>query len=212
KQKNIAENKASDYLRKLNSKLEDLVASRTATLEKANSDLALLASQDSLTGLLNHRSSINQVSKALNEANRYNISIAVIMIDLDNFKLLNDQYGHQVGDEAIVSVSQVLRSNLRDTDSCGRYGGEEFILIITRTDLDEVNQLAERLKSNIAEIHLSQTPDANVTASFGIAMCLSTQCEEYTTDSLISAADSALYKAKLSGRNKICFTPSNQMV
>ena len=206
-----AEKTARYVISQLNEKLETLVDERTKELKSSNEKLRELASQDSLTGLLNHNASINQLEKAIDGALRYNYAIAVIMVDIDYFKVLNDNYGHLAGDDILVSISDVLKTNLRNTDSCGRYGGEEFLLILTHTELAEAKVLAERIKVAITKIYSDRAPGAKVTASFGIAMCYPKQCKQSNADALIALADKALYKAKDEGRNRICVSPTIQL-
>ncbi len=209
--KAVAEQQAVEATHKLNYKLEVLVAERTQALEESNRKLEALATQDSLTGLLNHSTSIKMVARALNGSLRHNYAIAVVMVDIDFFKLLNDNYGHQAGDDILCAIAQVLSSDLRSTDSCGRYGGEEFILLLTHLEMAEVKALCERLRMLISQIHSVKAPGAKVTASMGIAMCYPVHSHQYTVDTLIAAADQALYKAKEQGRNKVCFAPSLQL-
>lgn len=97
------------------------------------------------------------------------------------------------------------------TDSCGRYGGEEFIIVLTHTDIVEVRAFGERLKEVISRVRSERAPGAKVTASLGVAMCYPTQSHNYSVDTLIAAADNALYEAKEQGRNKVCFAPDLQL-
>ncbi len=206
--KKAAEETARQAMLEFNIQLESLVAERTHALEQSNEELRRLARTDSLTGLLNHRAAIQEAEKALAGARRYNFALAIVMVDIDHFKLLNDRYGHQAGDEALSAVAGVLCSNLRETDVCGRYGGEEFILILTHTNIGEAKALGSRIKQAVAETRFNLAPGAQITASLGIAMCYPTQCGKHTADSLINAADKALYQAKNQGRNRVCMAPT----
>lgn len=210
--KATAEMQASSAIIKLNTKLENMVLERTRALKESNKKLQELASKDSLTGLLNHKTAIQEVEKALASVSRYNHTIAVVMLDVDHFKDFNDRYGHQVGDDILITIADILHQNLRSTDACGRYGGEEFILILTRTELDEVKTLGERIRTTICNATFERAPGAKITASLGIAMCYPTQYKNYSADTLITAADNALYEAKDKGRNTVCFAPQAHIV
>jgi two-component system, sensor histidine kinase LadS len=202
-----AEMQASSAMFKLNTRLENMVLERTQALNESNKKLQELASKDSLTGLLNHKTAIQEVKKALASVSRYNHTIAVVMLDVDHFKDFNDRYGHQVGDDILIAIADILHGNLRSTDACGRYGGEEFILILTRTELNEVKALGERIRGAISNASFERAPGAKITASLGVVMCYPTQCKYYSADTLITAADNALYEAKNKGRNAVCFAP-----
>jgi len=162
----------------------------------------------SLTCRFRPLDSIRQDKKALAGARRYNHAIAVIMLDIDHFKSFNDNYGHQAGDDILCTIADVLSANLRDTDSCGRYGGEEFILILTHSELFEVKTLADRIKSAISNATFERAPGAKATAILGITMCYPTQSDNFTADTLIAAAARALNEAKNLGRNRVCFSPN----
>ena len=123
--------------------------------------------------------------------------LSVILMDLDHFKLVNDTYGHQVGDQVLVAVANLLRQGSREIDVVGRWGGEEFLLICRDTDLTGATILAEKLCRLISD-HTFTTVGKK-TGSFGVACLRSTE----DTDTLIARADSALYRAKHSGRNRV---------
>lgn len=125
--------------------------------------------------------------------------LSIILLDIDEFKLVNDTYGHQAGDSVLVEMSKLLKENIMPTDTLGRWGGEEFLIICPNTDIDNLIILADNLRKKIEEYDFSIVN--RVTASFGIA----SSCEKMNNvDLLLENADKALYKAKLSGRNKVC--------
>jgi len=156
--------------------------------------------RDSLTGLLNHTSIKDQLSREVARAHRLKTPLAFAMIDIDFFKKVNDSYGHSAGDRVIKSLSRLLKQRLRETDIVGRYGGEEFAVILTGTDgpaavkvLDSIRDAFSRL------IHLSEDKEFSVNLSCGVAD-ISHFEDEITIG---EAADKALYQAKQAGRNQV---------
>lgn len=157
--------------------------------------------RDSLTKLYNHSFIHQHLEIAIKVAQRYHSPLVFVMLDIDSFKAINDQYGHQVGDKVLRALSQYLRQHLRESDVVGRYGGEEFAIILPYTDLTAAEQLFNQLRSNFSLINQTteETP-VHVTFSAGIAA----YSEKHDSQSLIAAADKALYKAKENGRNMVC--------
>ncbi len=155
-----------------------------------------LSQIDPLTNLFNRRR-INQCLEQLGQ--KTDESYALILLDLDHFKQINDQYGHHKGDEALIKVSNILNQNLRDHDVVGRFGGEEFILILHHSTLTQAQHIAERCRQAIQNIQLQDDDGQTilVTASFGIAISTT----ELRPQQLLSRADKALYEAKACGRN-----------
>ncbi len=153
---------------------------------------------DELTGLLNRATVLTQLKRLLVEAHKTNQPLCVVMADLDYFKKINDEYGHQMGDEVLRDVAARMKSAVRDFDYVGRYGGEEFLVILENTSLHTAQQVAERVRLRVANspIHL-RTTAVNITISQGLAQAQ----EEDTPEALIERADQALYDAKQSGRN-----------
>lgn len=198
-EKEQAQIKAQDSLFELNHKLEERVEQRTARLEATNAVLAELASHDSLTGLLNHNTSLDYLKRMQNLAVRHNQSLSVIMLDIDFFKVINDTFGHPVGDKVLVAIANILKKCMRDSDGAGRYGGEEFLLILPETDLDNAGNLASRIQRCIKSMKINELEGKEVTASFGISVFE----ESVPNKDLVSQADTALYQAKESGRNRV---------
>jgi len=161
-----------------------------------------LAVRDSLTGLFNHRHSQELLVHECERAGRYPGPVSLLMVDIDHFKSVNDQHGHQAGDVVLREVAALLREGVRTVDVLGRYGGEEFLAILPHTDAEDARQLAERLRRSIAE-HVFRGADAEIrtTVSIGVA----TYPSERVTSSaeLIREADRALYQAKAEGRNRV---------
>lgn len=194
---------AQKYLTALNQELERLVRDRTRALERKNEELKELAARDSLTGLLNHRAVIEQFHHALNGAYRYREPLAVIMVDIDHFKTVNDRFGHQAGDSVLMTLARLLLQHVRAADICGRYGGEEFLLLLPKAVPGTAYELAERLRRQIHTLELAELQGTRVTASFGVAE-LDLEGPVVSGDHLIRRADEALYQAKRLGRNRVC--------
>jgi diguanylate cyclase (GGDEF)-like protein len=161
-----------------------------------------LAATDELTGLLNHRVLQEVLAREIRVAKRYGTPLALIMLDLDHFKQVNDRYGHQQGDAVLRSVAAVLKSSVREVDFPARYGGEELAVVLPHLDLAGAATLAERIREAVASIQVETVggPRLSVTASIGVA-ALSPDLR--TRQQLIAAADSALYRAKHGGRNRV---------
>jgi diguanylate cyclase (GGDEF)-like protein len=155
-----------------------------------------LARTDALTALPNRRQFFRAAETALAEARRGGRPLALLALDVDHFKRINDQGGHQLGDTVLREVAQCCRASLRESDLAARIGGEEFALLLPATDLAQARQLAERLRAAIAELQLP----AAVTVSIGCAELGPTM---QTVDSLMARADEALYAAKEGGRNRV---------
>jgi diguanylate cyclase (GGDEF)-like protein len=180
-------------------RLEVLVDERTQDLEKLRHDAETLAMTDVLTSLPNRRSLMNDLANEVSRAQRYGDDLFVIMIDLDFFKKINDQYGHQTGDEVLVAVAKVLSLNIRDFDRVGRIGGEEFAMVLPKADPEKVMHIAERIRTDISAVNIiSDGHPVEVTASFGVSLSVR-QVENQ--DELLRTADDALYEAKAEGRN-----------
>jgi diguanylate cyclase (GGDEF)-like protein len=222
-EKQAAQTEAYRYLTDQNERLEMRVHERTDELERAkerlermnkdlqktNRMLSRIAMYDGLTGLLNLRSFMDQLDSKLREAGRYHYPVALIMIDLDHFKQINDTYGHQVGDAALKSAARLLSSSSRESDVVGRYGGEEMMLMLPGLDGENPARtavaLAERLHREMMEIRLDEAPELRITGSFGVSWTLPGDVIEPGV--LISRADKALYRAKENGRNQVCVEP-----
>ena len=181
-------------------KADHLVSVVKSRLERLRIIRALMI-RDSLTGLLNHTSFRGQLKQELDRCNRQKTILALAMLDLDTFKNINDTYGHAVGDSVLKSLSRLLRQRLRKSDIIGRYGGEEFVVILLDVDSESAYKVMDGIREHFAEIqHFA--PDKgffSVTFSCGIATF-----PEFTNATLISdAADQAMYRAKAAGRNQV---------
>jgi diguanylate cyclase (GGDEF)-like protein len=178
----------------------DLEAAQAEILRQ-NGELERLASRDPLTGCLNRRAFYALFEKAFAESRDHGSELCCLMVDIDNFKRVNDRYGHAVGDQAIQAVAHCLHAGLRLADMVGRYGGEEFSLMFPRTTLAEASELAERLRIRIGTEAGSRVRMADglvLTVSIGVSAIT---FGAHTPLELIDQADKALYAAKEGGRN-----------
>ncbi|NJD08667.1 MAG: diguanylate cyclase [Methylococcaceae bacterium] len=169
--------------------------------KQAEEEHRRLATTDELTGIANRRAFASKLEVELARAKRYQSDLALIMYDIDHFKQVNDTYGHAVGDEVLRAVTEIVRHNLRSVDTLARWGGEEFIILAPNADLDGARQLADKLKSSIADGGL--TVVGSVTASFGVTVTV----EKDDSTSLLKRVDDALYRAKENGRNRVEVLP-----
>ena len=160
-----------------------------------------MASTDSLTGLANRRSLETVLERELTRADRTGTTVSVVMIDIDHFKQLNDAFGHQAGDQVLREVGCALALSCRDFDTAARYGGEEFTLVLPTCGPDSAAVAAERLRRDLRAI---KTVAADITASAGVATY---PVDARDAESLIKAADDALYLAKQSGRDRVVSAP-----
>ena len=173
------------------------VALHNARLYEQTRELAMT---DSLTGVSTRRSFFVQAEAALIQAVQHQEEISVIMVDLDHFKSINDEFGHASGDDAIRLAAEAARQTLRRTDVIGRYGGEEFAVVLPRTGQASAQAIAERLRERIKAITVPGTP-RTLSASVGVTTKLPSQTD--TVDAILDEADQALLQAKRDGRNKV---------
>lgn len=160
------------------------------------------AHTDPLTGLFNRREFDTRLVEEHQRARRHGKSFALMMIDIDRFKHINDDYGHPAGDAVLIVMAEVLKQQFRDVDVIARYGGEEFVVILPEITSESAQQVAERVRSAIASISfpLAGGPENEVTASIGISYCAD---GEASPQLMVARADQALYRAKQSGRNRV---------
>lgn len=171
-------------------------------------DLYDLATKDPLTGVLNRRSFDEALGKEVSKAIRFNRSLCIVMIDIDNFKRYNDSYGHQQGDFALKKVTKIIQSGTRDTDFVARYGGEEFIIVLPETKLNHGKEIAERIRKKVETARITPSRKnlpkgyEKVTISMGIAE-MHENAKKEKIGKILEKADDALYKAKALGRNQM---------
>jgi len=170
-------------------------------LTDQNAELERLATTDGLTGLANRRRLFERLDQEVYRARRYGIALSVILLDIDHFKRVNDSWGHAVGDRVLREVARETQQLLHKTDLAGRYGGEEFVLLLPETDLAEAMSLAHRLNRHIARtaFALERGSSLSVTVSAGVAALF----PDESSEALIQRADRALYRAKEMGRDRV---------
>jgi two-component system cell cycle response regulator len=168
-------------------------------LKAAHDELAARATTDALTGLPNHRALVSAIDRELERVHRSGRNFALAFLDVDHFKALNDTLGHRAGDNALRELGQVLRATLRSVDTVGRWGGEEFIVLLPELDPDQALTAAERLRAAVAQHRFSAVGEAHLTCSIGVA---SRPQDGIDRDTLFAAADQAMYVAKQLGRNQ----------
>jgi two-component system, cell cycle response regulator len=161
-----------------------------------------LAIRDSLTGLFNHRHTIELLAREVERAGRYAVGVSALMIDIDHFKTINDQHGHLAGDAVLREVARLLRDALRTVDSVGRYGGEEFLVLLPHTPPDEALRTAERLRRSVEE-HAFRAGKRELRVTISVGVATWTQGDVPAPEALIREADQALYRAKGRGRNQV---------
>jgi diguanylate cyclase (GGDEF)-like protein len=177
---------------------EALLATATARIQAERNRAQLEARTDALTGVFNRRKFNEYLQEELSRYRRKQTEFCVMMIDLDYFKLINDEFGHDVGDQVLKAVSQVIQSGLRPYDHLGRVGGEEFAVILPNTGSDEAMAVADRLLDKVMDYRHPDYPELSVTVSIGV-----TQVKpDDDLDKLMKRADQALYQSKENGRNR----------
>ena len=191
-----------NQLVKLNAELEDRVLQRTKDLEEANKLLRDMASRDSLTGLYNRRHFNDLLAQLFAESVRYGSDLTCMMIDLDNFKRVNDSLGHQTGDHLLQLTADVIRSSIRESDVAIRFGGDEFAVLLPQTSPVDARHSAERILMNFRNHLFRHLPEATIT-SLSIGVVSREDDLPNTASELVTLADEALYLAKAGGKNRI---------
>lgn len=202
---------ACDYLPRSGLNRERLIQSILAALERvrlqrelqsAHEHLAELATHDELTGLRNRRYLVDALEVEINRARRYRQPLTLCMFDLDHFKDVNDKYGHDAGDMVLTTVADILRHTVRAPDIAGRYGGEEFLIVLINTGLREAEYFSNRLREKLEEkrFRFQKKRDVRITCSIGLAQF---KPDEDESAALVHRADMAMYQAKLQGRNQV---------
>jgi diguanylate cyclase (GGDEF)-like protein len=175
---------------------------RLSTLQRLYYEAQKRAVTDGLTGLYTHAYFREQLELHIFEAHRFNEDLGLMLIDIDFFKKFNDTYGHQIGDKVLREVARIIKDTVRGCDVVARYGGEEIIVILPKTDIEGVYVLAERIRVAMGEISIrdmANRPITPVTVSVGLAEWQTNE----TGSELVERADQALYEAKRTGRNRV---------
>lgn len=196
--------KQNNLLLSDNASLESIIKKRTKELEKLNAQLAKEvklaehnAAYDVLTNIYNRRMFEEMFKNEMKRARRYSHPLSVVLLDIDNFKLFNDKYGHKVGDKILCAISSVLKKSLRESDTLARWGGEEFIILLPNVSIEVAQEKAEALRKDIEGNEFSD--DMKVTCSFGVTRYI----DDESSDNVFVRADKALYKAKDLGKNRV---------
>jgi diguanylate cyclase (GGDEF)-like protein len=183
--------------------LESMALQIAAALQNAH--LYELAMVDGLTGLFMRRYFDARIEEEIERSKRYGTAFSVVMMDVDDFKRLNDTHGHLIGDRVLRGIADVVKSQMRGVDTAARYGGEEIAVILPRTEMVNAYTVGERIRAAIAELRITtdgETPEAlRVTASFGIASYPDSKAT--SGEDLVRRADRALYRAKKTGKNRV---------
>ncbi len=194
---------ADDFIQKPFDPDELRVRVRAAVrILELQSALLSRARHDSLTGLLNHGAILEELAKEFNRCRRDKKPVSVLLADLDHFKKINDQYGHQAGDEVLGVTAERIRSTFRSYDSIGRYGGEEFLIVLPGCCIEDAYRLSDRLRSSVAEV-AAESATGSILFTISIGIACATNFAQTSPTKLVQAADEALYKAKEKGRNRI---------
>jgi len=177
------------------------------SLYASHRDLEFLANTDALTKIANRRVMFEQGIQEFELARKYKCDFSLIIFDLDNFKLINDQYGHPVGDIVLQKLSELIMRNTRDEDTFARYGGEEFAILLCKTNCKKAAAMAEKLLHLVRETSfVIEESTINITISIGVAK-FSDKYKDF--DNMLKAADQALYEAKNDGRNRVVIADKN---
>lgn len=175
------------------------ILSAMAALADARLDAENEARYDALTGVLSRRAILDALDAEVERATRYGRALSCIMLDLDHFKAINDTFGHQFGDEILHRIAAVISRHCRTNDHLGRYGGEEFLIVLPETPLDAATVIAERVRAAVADTPAG-TSEVQVTLSLGVTPW---RDSDDSASKLISRADLALFEAKAAGRNRV---------
>ncbi len=189
-------NDSENTLKSIIVTLEDITKRK-----KQENVLRRAAMEDSLTGLLNHKAISQRLDEELGRSKRFNAPMSCLMIDIDYFKPINDNFGHQIGDKMLVQMAVFLKKLIRSTDLIGRYGGDEFLLILSATEQSGALTLAERIRQKIANKKFRLTPKISISNTLSIGITSYPVNQAKTTADIIHLADKALYQAKGDGRN-----------
>jgi len=182
--------------------VQDELRRKNDELVKINEDLKRLAVTDDLTQLYNRSHFLEKMAIEMKRSARYNVQMTLLLMDLDNFKHVNDTFGHLAGDEVLREVGRILTACVRDSDSVGRYGGEEFMAFLVHTDMDGAQPPAERIRSSV-ESKVFTFPQGTYRMTISVGMAEFPCPVTAGRDELIRRADVALYEAKATGKNKV---------
>jgi two-component system cell cycle response regulator len=173
------------------------------SLEEAHLKLTEIARRDPLTGIFNRGHLFERLDQAWDRARRKHLSLSCILIDVDHFKRINDDLGHQCGDQVLIALGAILQDCVRGQDFVGRYGGEEFLVVLPETDRAGAVRVAERIRSDVHCHSFAGVRDRDLTVSLGVAVAEPGEGEDGGLERLVGRADQALYRAKQGGRDRV---------
>lgn len=174
-------------------------------LLRTNARLKEMVDTDDLTGLFNMRSLYSRLEFEIARGKRYNRTVCVVMMDMDHFKSVNDGHDHLFGSFVLTEVGKLIKASIRNVDIAARYGGDEFLIVLTEVDRASALLFCERLRQRISEFHFQNGPDEmRLTTSIGFSIT-NPQAPDIDPKQLVRVADWALYEAKRSGRNQVCY-------
>lgn len=191
---------ASDEISYICEALKDMILvlkDKMENIQSYSDRLEYLANRDSLTGLWNRRKMDQILLSETERSSRYGSSLSVVMVDIDHFKNVNDNFGHEVGDTVLSSIAALMKNCTRAGDSVGRWGGEEFLVVLPETDVKGALEYAERMRSAVEDNVFHD--DIRITSSFGVTQYRSGE----PVNEFVARADEALYDAKEKGRNRV---------
>ncbi|MBN2816026.1 MAG: GGDEF domain-containing protein [Campylobacterales bacterium] len=192
----------AEVLDNTNALLEEKVRQRTLELEESNKELKLLASVDPLTGLYNRRYFTKSSEQILEIVKRNKTALSTIMLDIDNFKNVNDTYGHKCGDDVIVSVATIVNDSIRKSDIACRFGGEEFVVLLPETDIEGAYIIAEKIRKKVEEKRVVIEGGFYINVSVSVGVTEYNLKKDINFESIIHRADRAMYSSKESGKNQ----------
>lgn len=166
-------------------------------------EVRVMSRTDPLTGLFNRRSIITHLKREQDRSVQQGLPMAVVMLDLDHFKQINDSWGHEAGDFVLIAAAEALQSTVRQNDRVGRYGGEEFLLVLPGTDCEGARRIAERCRQQIKALEVSLNGGHRVNVSASMGLYCNEKDQNASIDTMLRRADRALYDAKQSGRNRV---------
>jgi len=169
--------------------------------EYSDEALILMATTDKMTGATNRHAFMEAARAVYNNHVRHKITLSVLFLDIDKFKSINDKYGHAFGDEVLIKFAEVIDQSLWERDLSCRYGGEEFVILLTRTNKNEAELVGKQIMSDVEKLTFDGKEDFSFTVSIGVYSAIAKQ--EHTLEEYINFADQAMYVAKNSGRNRI---------
>lgn len=175
-----------------------VILNNVTNLIEKTKKLEELCTIDELTGVFNRRFILQKLQSEIEISKRYRSPLSIIILDVDNFKDINDSFGHLIGDKVLIKISEIIRKSLRESDNFGRIGGEEFIIVLPNTDLEKARMCSERIRVSISSKNFEEYGD-NITVSGGVACYTNNESME----DFFKRADILLYKAKKTGKNLV---------